>query len=227
MRGGTEGNERLTSSAGLVLFVLLAVEALTTLSLHSYLPVHVFLGLLLIPPVALKLASTGWRFVRYYSGNEDYRLLGPPQLPLRLMAPVLVAATVVLFGTGVSFLVVGHGGGLLLTLHAASFAVWGVAIGIHVLAYLGRVVRFGLADLRFRKRHPGRTGRFALVGGALVLGLIVAGATYPAQSSWLAHRHHRHHDFGRDEGSGKLPAWTVAAGTETSAARASRTPPRS
>src|SRR5262249_46578641 len=146
---------------------------------------------------------------------------------LRLMAPVLVAATVVLFGTGVAFLAVGHGGGLLLTLHAASFAVWGVAIGIHVLAYLERVVRFGLADWRSRERRPRRPARLARVGGATVLGLVVAGATYPAQSSWLAHRHHRGHDFGRDDGSGKLPAWTVAAGTETSAAKASRTPPRS
>jgi hypothetical protein len=41
------------------------VETLTTLSLRSYLPVHIFLGLLLLPPVALKLASTGWRFLRY------------------------------------------------------------------------------------------------------------------------------------------------------------------
>jgi hypothetical protein len=219
MRGGTEGNERLTSSAGLVLFVLLAVEALTTLSLHDYLSVHVFLGLLLIPPVALKLASTGWRFLRYYAGNADYRLLGPPLLPLRLLAPVLVVATVVLLGTGVAFLAVGHGGGLLLTLHAASFAVWGVVLVIHVLAYLGRVLRFGLADLR--QAHPGRTARAGLVVGALLAGGLVAGTTYPMQSAWLARRHHRrHHEFG------KLEAWN-GAGRETNVARASPTQPRS
>jgi hypothetical protein len=61
---GPSGNQRLTTSTGLVLFVLLAVETLTTLSLRLYLPEHIFLGLLLLPPVALKLASTGWRFVR-------------------------------------------------------------------------------------------------------------------------------------------------------------------
>ena len=54
---GPLGNERLTSSTGLVLVVLLAVETLTTLALRTYLPVHIFLGLLLLPPVALKLAQ--------------------------------------------------------------------------------------------------------------------------------------------------------------------------
>ena len=67
---GPAGNERLTTSAGLALLVLLAVETLTTLSLRSYLPVHIFLGLMLLPPLALKLASTGWRFMRYYTRNK-------------------------------------------------------------------------------------------------------------------------------------------------------------
>jgi hypothetical protein len=72
-----DGNERLTSSTGLVLLVLLAVETLTTLALRTYLNVHLFLGLLLLPPVALKLASTGWRFARYYTRNEPYVRAGP------------------------------------------------------------------------------------------------------------------------------------------------------
>jgi hypothetical protein len=67
------------------------VETLTTLSLRSYLPVHIFLGLLLLPPVALKLASTGWRFLRYYSRNAAYRHEGPPRLLLRTLAPLLGA----------------------------------------------------------------------------------------------------------------------------------------
>ena len=99
-------------STGLVLLVLLAVETLTTLSLRSYLPVHIFLGLLLLPPVALKLASTGWRFMRYYSHSKPYRLEGPPRLLLRTLAPLLVASTLTLFGSGVALIVVGHGGGL-------------------------------------------------------------------------------------------------------------------
>jgi hypothetical protein len=89
------------------------LETLTTLSLRSYLPVHIFLGLLLLPPIALKLASTGWRFVRYYTGSKPYRLKGPPMLLLRLLAPLLIASTLTLFGSGIALIAVGHGGGLL------------------------------------------------------------------------------------------------------------------
>jgi hypothetical protein len=191
--GGPDGNERLTSTLGLVLFVLLALEAATTLSLHSYLPVHLFLGLLLIPAVAVKLASTGWRFIRYYSGSDPYRQKGPPELWLRLLAPPLVLATVVLFGTGVAFLVVGRGGGLLLTVHAASFAVWGALVSVHALAYLSRGWRHGVADWRgsARTSEGSRLRRYAVVV-ALLAGVTVGLGTYSAQTTWLAHRHHRH-----------------------------------
>jgi hypothetical protein len=193
--GGPDGNERLTSTVGLVLLVLLPVEAATTLSLHDYLSVHVFLGLLLIPPVALKLATTGWRFARYYLRNGPYRLKGPPRLFLRLLAPVLVASTVVLFGTGVAFLAVGHGGGLLLTVHAAGFVVWGVAVGLHVLAYLPHLVRHGLAHWRRGAGALGGTAlRRSLVLGALAAGIALGVGTYSIQTTWLAHRHHHRRD---------------------------------
>jgi hypothetical protein len=194
--GGHAGNDRLTSSVGLVLFVLLTVEALTTLALSSYLSVHMFLGLLLLPPIVLKLASTGWRAARYYTGSEPYRLAGPPWLPLRLLAPLLVASTLSLFGSGVALVVVGHGGGSLLSVHAVSFAIWGVLILLHLVAYLVRSVRRGTADWR---RHaarlvPGARTRRALVGLALVAGVIVALATYPAQNAF--HPSHTKHAIG-------------------------------
>jgi hypothetical protein len=195
---GPAGNERLTTSLGLVLLALLGIETLTTLALHSYLPEHIFLGLLLIPPVALKLASTGWRFLRYYTNNKPYRLEGPPRFLLRLLAPLLVASTLTLFGSGIALIIVGHGGGPLLQLHAVSFAVWGVLIAIHVLAYLARVVRVGPADWR---RHAipmvaGTRSRRAALLGALLAGVVLALATYPAQQAWLNHRHEHHHDDG-------------------------------
>jgi hypothetical protein len=151
---GPPGNERLTSSVGLVLLVLLSLETLTTLSLRSYLPEHIFLGLLLLPPVVLKLASTGWRFLQYYLGNKPFRLRGPPRLLLRLLAPLLVASTLALFGSGVAVIVVGHGGGLLLSVHTLSFLVWGVLMIVHVLAYLARAPASGLGRLA----PPCRTG---------------------------------------------------------------------
>jgi hypothetical protein len=194
---GPPGNERLTSSVGLVLLVLLGIEALTALALSSYLPEHIFLGLLLIPPVALKLTSTGWRFIRYYTNSRPYRLEGPPRLLLRLLAPFLVLSTLTLFGSGVALIIHGHGGGPLLQLHAVSFAVWGVLIAIHILAYLTRVLRVGLADWRRRGATAvaGDRSRRAALLGALLAGVILALATYPAQDSWLDHRHqHRHAD---------------------------------
>jgi hypothetical protein len=195
--GGPDGNERLTATIGLVLVGLLVTEAATTLALHDFLSVHIFLGLLLLPIIAVKLASTGWRFVRYYTRNAQYRLKGPPRLVLRALAPLLIASTVVLFGTGVAFLVVGRGGGLLLSVHAASFVVWGVLVAVHTLAYLHRVTVDGLADWRPRAhRLAGAALRRSVVVATLVAGVLVGLATYSVQSGWLAHRHHHHeHEF--------------------------------
>src|SRR3954470_8251903 len=192
---GPSGNERLTTSTGLVLLVLLAVETLTTLALRSYLPAHIFLGLLLLPPVGLKLATTGWRFMRYYARDDPYRLEGPPRLLLRVLAPLLVASTLTLFGSGVALIVVGHGGGLLLSLHAVSFGVWGVVMIVHVLAYIARTLRLGPADWLPHAEHvvAGVRSRRAALAGAVLAGAILALATYPVQQSWLNHRHEHGH----------------------------------
>ncbi|MGZ4175234.1 MAG: hypothetical protein ACXVUX_03315, partial [Solirubrobacteraceae bacterium] len=61
--GGTEGNERLTVLTGALLIVLLAVLGITIVRIGQLLWLHLFLGLVLIGPVALKLASTGYRFM--------------------------------------------------------------------------------------------------------------------------------------------------------------------
>ncbi len=187
------GNERLTSSTGLVLLVLLVVETVTTIVLRSLLPEHVFLGMLLLPPVALKLCTTGWRFVRYYTRNAEYVEAGPPRTLLRLLAPLLVASTLMLFGTGVAMIVVGHRGGELRTLHTFSFVAWGVLIAVHVLAYLTRVFHDGIADWR---RHAvdivaGAGARRAVLTGALLAGFVLALATYSAQQTVLKHRGER------------------------------------
>jgi hypothetical protein len=192
--GGPAGNERLSSTIGLVLIGLLGAEAATAIDLHDLLPTHLFLGLFLLGPVAMKLATTGWRFARYYLRSEAYRLLGPPQILLRMLAPLLVASALVLFGTGVAFLVVGHGGGMLLTLHAVSFVVFGVVVSLHTLAYLTRVLRDGSADWRtWRPTLAGASARRVAALSALAAGAVVALATLSVQGTWLSARHHRHH----------------------------------
>jgi hypothetical protein len=197
---GREGNERLTASVGLVLFVLLAVEAWTTFSLHAYLPLHMFLGFVLLPPVALKLGSIGWRAARYYAGSRPYRLAGPPTLPLRLLAPLLVASTLALFASGVALIVAGHGRGWIQMVHAVSFGVWGVLMIIHVVAYLARAFRLGTADVRRNAARivPGARARRALLAGALLAGLVIALATHPAQQSF----HPRAQEPGRQQPAG-------------------------
>jgi Peptidase A4 family len=194
---GPPGNERLTTTVGLVLLVLLVVETLTTLSARSLLPVHIFLGLLLLPPLALKLASVGWRFFRYYRRNEPYRLEGPPRLLLRLLAPLLVASTLVVFGSGIALAIVGHGGALF-TVHVLSFGVWGLLIIVHVLAYFARTLRVGTADWRRRADVvvAGARSRRAALSGAVLAGVILALATYPAQQRWLSHRREHQHAAG-------------------------------
>jgi hypothetical protein len=185
--GGADGNERLTAGAAAVLFVLLAVEGVTIVFLRPLFSVHVFVGMLLIPPVALKIGSTGWRFVRYYTGREEYVSKGPPMLPLRLLAPVVVLSTVSLFATGVALLVVGPGRGIVLGLHKASFAIWFVATGLHVLAYVLRVPRLAAADWRrgARPRVGGSGGRRWLLAGSIVTGTILAITTIQYAQPWI------------------------------------------
>jgi hypothetical protein len=117
-----------------VLVPLLVAEGATLLNVRGLLTAHAFIGMLLVPVVALKLASTGWRLVRYYRGAHEYVLRGPPHVAIRmLVAPVLVASTVVLFGTGVALLALDQTHGTVVGLHKASFVVWAGAFGLHLL----------------------------------------------------------------------------------------------
>jgi len=198
--GGTEGNERLTVQTGALLFVLLAVLGVTIVRIGQLTWLHLFLGLLLIGPLALKLASTGYRFARYYSGEREYRLKGPPALPLRLLGPVVVGSTLGVFATGVVLLAVGpsHRDPWML-LHKASFIVWVGATALHVLGHLPemrrgllangstraevmavagageeRPSRVSIAGYRLAGRLAGGPGRAVSILLALAAGLILA-----------------------------------------------------
>ena len=174
LAGGSTGNKQLTTAAAGVLLVLLAVEGATLLQLTSLLTVHAFVGMLLIPVVALKLASTGWRMLRYYLGSEEYVQLGPPQIMLRaVVAPVLILSTVMLFGTGVALLALGQTQGVVVGLHKASFVVWVVAAAVHVVVHVWKLPSV------MRVRAAGAGLRIALVAGALAAGVFLAVATLP------------------------------------------------
>ena len=136
---------------------------------------HVFVGVLLIPVVALKLASTTWRMVRYYLGAHEYVQQGPPHLALRaLVAPFVISSTVLLFGTGIGLLATDTTTGVLVGLHKASFIVWVASTAIHVLAHAPKLPRL------IGARVPGASLRLGAAAGAVLVGLFLANATLPA-----------------------------------------------
>jgi hypothetical protein len=173
--GGSAGNEHLTALVASALLVLLAVEGATLLGIRSLLTVHAFVGLVLIPVVALKLASTGWRMLRYYLRGDEYVRRGPPHVVLRmLVAPLVVASTVGVLATGVALLALGETHGMLVGLHKASFVVWFGATSLHVLTRLGNLLS------ALRRRVPGIALRLGLVATTLAVGLALAAVTLPA-----------------------------------------------
>ena len=182
--GGAIGNLRLTAVVGAFLIVLLAVEGATIPWIQPLLTVHIFVGMLLLGPVALKLGVTGYRFFRYYGGSPEYVEKGPPAPLMRVVvAPILVLSTLTLFGTGVGLLAFGRGVGMLSPLHKASFIVWFGATAIHVLAYAPRAARYALAE-RARPPIGGAGVRVGLLLASIVVGLGIAFATLPQARSW-------------------------------------------
>jgi hypothetical protein len=193
-RDGVDGNARLTGLTAVVLLVLLAAEGVTIPLIHSQLTLHIFLGVVLIPVVVLKTGATAWRFARYYSREPSYLAKGPPPPFLRvLVAPLVVASTAGLFGTGVLLLALHPQRGLLVGLHKASFIVWVAAMSAHVLGHALKLPGLVRADLA--RSLPGARLRQLVVAGAIVAGLIVAVATLPLAHDWVywAAQHH-HHD---------------------------------
>jgi hypothetical protein len=193
---GTERNEQLTATIGVLLLLLLAVLGVTILRIGQLIWLHLFLGLLLLGPVLLKLGSTGYRFARYYTGDPAYRHKGPPELAMRLLAPVVVLLTGVVFVSGVILLFHGpQNRGTWLTIHKVSFIVWLVFTALHVL---GHLPGFG-TSLRPRALGPsdtwrGEAGRWIALSSACVVGLVLALVLLPDFSVWthgvLAHHHH-------------------------------------
>ncbi|MBI1758384.1 MAG: hypothetical protein HYR62_04050 [Actinobacteria bacterium] len=184
---GPRGNQRLTAMAGAVLFVLLAVEGLSILSVRGLFTVHAIVGLVLVGPLMVKLTSATYRFARYYTGDPAYRRAGPPRPLLRLLAPVLIVATLALLATGVTLLLTDPASaGRLVQLHKASFVVWLGVTSVHVLAYLGRVPPLLMADLRRRPAVRGASTRGTLVLLGVLAGALLAVALKGHLHPWVA-----------------------------------------
>jgi hypothetical protein len=181
---GVAGNGRLTAALAAVLLVLLAAEGVTIPFIGPLREEHILIGMLLLGPVAAKLASTGYRFGRYYLGAPAYVRKGPPQIALRLLAPGVVFTTAALFGSGVALLLTGPNDGLAF-LHKASFIAWFALMTVHVLGHIIELPGSALAD--WHRGGPQLRGaglRIAAVGAALAVGAGLALISFAAAGSW-------------------------------------------
>ena len=185
---GVEGNSRLTSINGMVLLVLLAVEGVTVLSVRQMITLHIYLGILLVGPVLLKCVSTLYRFARYYFGAAPYVRKGPPHVVLRVLGPVVIAASLAVLGTGIALVYAGpdHRDPWL-TLHQGSFIVWLVVMTVHVLGHVLEAGSTTWREMRDPRTSPParrRQWRTLAVVLSLVAGVGLATAIWPSAHDW-------------------------------------------
>jgi hypothetical protein len=188
-RSAVVGNERMTALAGAVLLVLILVELVSAAILRTLLSIHVFVGVLLAGPLVVKLGSTFTRFLRYYTGSPAFVRRGPPILALRVMAPLLIATTLVVIGSGIELVVTGpRSAGPLLPLHGFSVLVWLPLIAIHTFAHIRRVPRLVADDWSKpsgKSLATGRERRLSMNLGALLAGTIAAILLFPGAAPWI------------------------------------------
>ena len=180
------GNHRMTAIvSGLALIPLLAVEGYTIPRIRFHLQLHLFFGFWVMAPLLLKMASSGWRFLRYYTRNPAFHAAGPPGWGPRLLAPVVVVSTVVLFVSGIGLWWIGPSSeyGSWFEWHKASFVVWFFATAAHVLYHLEETPREIVEEVRARSR--GRVTRGGLLLASLLLGLVLAAVLTPVHTGWL------------------------------------------
>jgi hypothetical protein len=183
---GGEGNERLTAMTGAVLLLGFAVEGFTVLQVHRLLFIHVLVGGLLIGPVLLKMASTIYRFARYYTGSAPYVRKGPPHPVLRVLGPLVILTSAAVLGTGVIVGVVGPGSGPWLFLHKASFILWFGVMTIHVLNYAPRLPRilWSRPAAGGTVGAPGGSVRWLALLLSLAVGIVIAAVSLQLSTKW-------------------------------------------
>src|SRR5579875_846582 len=187
---GVQGNERLTGVTGMLLIAILAVIGVSILRIRQLIDVHLFVGMMLLAPLALKLASTGWRFAAYYLGRPAYRGKGPPITPLRILAAPVVLLTALVMASGLVMLFGGPSTrSTWLAIHKLSFIAWLMVTAVHVLAHLRESLRSTELELlppAAGRPRPvsGRGARLMLIATMLALGVIIALIAMPDFAPW-------------------------------------------
>ena len=185
----TEGNARLTASVAVVIFVLVAAEGVTILRIGRLLAPHVFVGMLLVPPILLKMGST-FLEVRslLHGGCRLPPARSPPAWPLRLLGPVVVLLTLTMFVSGIALLLGPFSWrSTLLFLHRVSFIAWLGVMALHVFGHLVDTARLAPRDWvhRTRRQVEGTGGRQWAIAASVAIGLILAVAVVPQVGPWL------------------------------------------
>lgn len=185
---GAEGNERLTAWAGAALLVGFGAECLTLLNVHWWLTAHMLIGFVLLPPTLVKVASTTYRFSRYYTNTPAYVRKGPPRMLLRILGPFLVLNTLGVLLTGMAIPVSGQYRWRVEQLHELGTWTWAAMIVVHLAAYLWRIPRLLIADLKARGtlRRPA-VQRIAAVAASGIVGMGLALALMPWVRAWISH----------------------------------------
>ncbi len=180
---------RLLAMLGVVLFLGLAVEGVTIVFIGQTIAIHVVLGMILLPIILYKILIATYRFSMYYLGARDFKRAGPPELLLRIVAPLLVVTTLLVIATGIILVYTRPGtssASYWLVIHRDTFIAWFVFCALHVLAYVRRAMGTGSEDLRHSRYHwlLGRSGRLVSIAIALGMGVVLAVAVLPAASTW-------------------------------------------
>jgi hypothetical protein len=191
---GVVGNSRLTGLVAAVLLVVLAAEGVTILGVRQMLEIHVFIGMMLVPLVGLKVASTSYRIGRYYRGDPSYRHKGPPPIVLRVIGPLVGLTSIVVLATGITALLIGQDAGhQWVQIHKISFFAWLALMAVHVLGHLRETPQLAFADWRqgVARRVRGVRLRLVSVGLAVAVGIGLGLIGIGWASSWPGN------DFGR------------------------------
>ena len=157
------------------------------------------------PPALLKTTTTGWRIVRYYTGDRPYRQAGPPPVALRMLGPAgrrrdarppryRAGAGAAGRATSRRTLLTVLGQRIdTITLHQASFAVWAVVTGLHVLA---RLLPAWRATRRPGTPVPGPRRRAVALLSVVVLSLGCADWVLAQSHGWRDQRPRHVHGAG-------------------------------
>jgi hypothetical protein len=212
------GNARLTAiSASFVLPLFLFEVATVVLGVRSVITLHVAVGLVLIGPLVVKLASVTYRMVGYYRGLGDYRRRGKPSDALRLLGSALALLIVLLLVSGL-VLIAGPNGlrSTARSIHVVTAYLTVTLLIVHVVIHFLPAMRQASADAR---RHApdvsGAHTRWLAVSASFVLGGLLAVLLGGRGATYLHHHHPASKTSSRpslrQRGTASMSAQTVLA----------------